>query len=122
MTPYIFTGLPAKQQYYSVHGIVKTDINEIVEAVSEVCEVPVHDIFGPARKAEPTEARSIAIGLITISNPELTLKQLGKIFNNRHHATIIYARECYNTFLRNDKNYRHKVEKVKKNCMWEYPF
>lgn len=86
----------------------------IIQSVSEVTGICIEDIIGANRKAEFTEARSIAIGLISETNPELSSQRIGVMFNNRHRATVKYAKECFENYTKTDRNYRHLVEQAKK--------
>lgn len=114
MNAQIYAGLPPKQQHRALHGILIGHPKEIIEAVSLVLEVRYNDIIGATRLRTVVEARHIAIGLIAIANPEFTLKQIGKLFSNRHHATVIYSKENFADLYQYNAPFKNKVDQVKK--------
>lgn len=112
--PYAFAGLPEKEQRFTRHGIKVGEPEEIISAVSEVLDIPFDQITGRFNKREPVEARHIAIGMIAMANPKLSLKAIGRIFSGRDHSTIIYSKNNFENLYKTDKQFREKVNAVKK--------
>lgn len=113
MNPYIYTGLPEKTQYYSRHGITVSEPSEIIHVVSTQLGVTYGQITSSSRLRIIAEARCIAIGLISIAQPNLTLKQIGKMFGNRDHSTIIYSKALFFDLYSHNPPFRIKVDLVK---------
>jgi chromosomal replication initiation ATPase DnaA len=112
MDQYIFTGLPETKKHSFRFQIKEGGPDEIIEAVSQGLRVSKDTLLGPSRKREVSEARFICFGMILLANPNMTLKELGKLFS-RDHSTIIYGREVYNTLVGHDKVFQNKVLRVK---------
>jgi chromosomal replication initiator protein len=110
---YIYTGLPDKKKEDFVQRIKIRNPNEIVNEVCEVFKVDKRDLLSTTRKRDVVEARYIAITLILNANPEMTLKEVGDIFN-RDHSTVIYARETYNKLIALEKGFQNKVALIRK--------
>jgi chromosomal replication initiation ATPase DnaA len=85
--------------------------DKIIEAVCEALKVNRDDLLGPERTARLKVARRIAIGLILMSDPEIRLKQVAKIFG-RNHTTIIYNRDLFYDQNGNDRELTNKVKMV----------
>lgn len=112
MTPYIYAGLDDKSRHYARHKIKIGEPNEIIDVVCSVLKLNIHDLVGSTRLRDIVEGRQIAIGLISVANPQMTLKQIGKMFN-RDHSTIIYARRTFDSLYEFDSLYKSKVEQIK---------
>ena len=87
--------------------------NEIIKTTCEVLQVSQKEIAGLSRKREIVMARQIAITLIATSNPEITLKQIGRMFGYRHHATILHSKGAYKDLYGVDKEFTKTANKVK---------
>lgn len=114
INPNIYVGLTDQKQMQARTGRKEFDANIIIEAVCSSLEIDREDLLSTCRKRVLAEARCIAIGLVMEANPDLLLIRVAKIFN-RHHATILYCRQVYNTLYKRDKSFTNKVEKVLKN-------
>ncbi len=94
----------------------KLTIDDIIEYVAEYYRVEPSELKGESRSKEIVTPRYVAIYLAR----ELTnasLPQIGSVFGNRKHATILYAYEStkknkeFNHELRNEiKGLRDKIE------------
>jgi chromosomal replication initiation ATPase DnaA len=112
MDPFIFTGLPDSKKREAVNNIKQTDPEVIITAVCEALEVSRTDLVGPRRFDDLSQARHIAIRLMMLANPRLTLKQVGRIFS-RHHSTVINSITVYDELMETSKEFRQKVALVK---------
>lgn len=83
----------------------------IIGAVCEALKIKRDDLFGPKRSAQLKVVRRIAIGLILISDPMITLKEVGQMFG-RNHTTIIYNRDQFYDHNGTDRELTNKVKMV----------
>lgn len=113
MSPEIFVGLPIKQQYYAKHGIKMNDPNDIIKATCSVLDLRYEDIISKLRTRDLVIARQISMALIAFTNPDLSLKNIGKMFGNRHHSTVIYSKEQYSDLYGRDKFFTKIADRVK---------
>lgn len=109
---YIYTGLPEDKKDDFILRIKERDPKLITVAVCEMLGVTLDQLKSNTRKRDVVEARYIAMSLIMIANPELTLKEVGAMFN-RDHSTVVYARDTYNKLMEGDKAFQDKVALVK---------
>jgi len=112
MTPYIYAGLDDKSRHYARHKIKIGDANEIIDVVCSVLQLFPEQLVGKSRLRDIVEGRQIAIGLIRVANPKMTLKQIGRIFN-RDHSTVIHSRRTFDNLYEIDAQYTQKVNQVK---------
>lgn len=110
--PYIYTGLPNRQQVLTRLGRRTDDVETIIEATCEVLNVGRDELVSRKRTRRLTEARCIAIGLILSVRSDVTLVALGKIMGGRDHSTIIHNRQLYNDLYKSDKIFTDKTNKV----------
>jgi len=113
MTAQIFVGLPQNVKHDFTHGIKIASTEGIIDSVSAVLNIEAKFIKGNSRKREFVEARQIAIGLIYEAYPKLTLKTVGRIFN-QHHSTIIYSKKTFDDLYLTNKAFKQKVISVKR--------
>lgn len=66
-------------------------VSDVIDIVVEKTGVEYAELVGQSRKRGMVNARQCAIWLIKKHAPSITLQELGKVFGNRHHATIIHA-------------------------------
>jgi chromosomal replication initiation ATPase DnaA len=83
----------------------------VIQAVCEALKVNKDDLLGPERSGKLKVARRIAIGLILMADPMITLKQVGQIFS-RNHTTIIYNRDQFYDQNGIDRELTNKVKMV----------
>jgi chromosomal replication initiation ATPase DnaA len=96
----------------SVRSTVQGQTPEkIIEAVCEALKVKRDDLLGPERSGKLKVARRIAIGLILMADPMITLKEVGQIFG-RNHTTIIYNRDQFYDQNGTDRELTNKVKMV----------
>jgi chromosomal replication initiator protein len=109
---YVYTGLPDEKRNEFTSRTKERDSEIIVSEVCSVLSVTVDQLKSNTRKREVVEARFIAMALIMIANPDLTLKEVGAMFN-RDHSTVVYARDTYKKLMEGDKAFQDKVALVK---------
>jgi len=78
----------------------------IINVVSGGTNVSINDLTGKSRLRDLCYARMVAMHLIRKYRPTMSLKDIGRLFQNRDHSTIIHALRCvedsdYNPVLRN---------------------
>ena len=84
----------------------------IIHAVSRVTGISTDDIKSHNRKREIVDARKIALFII-YDKCGYSLNRVGKIFDNMHHASIIYSNRSYFDLFETDKEFRLKVLEIK---------
>lgn len=108
MNPQVYIGLEKDKQA----TFKETSPVQMIKAVCTACNVTEEQLKGLSKKRDPLEARYIAINLIMESNPLLTLKKVGAMFN-RHHSTIVHSREVFDNLFRFNSEFRLKVIAIK---------
>lgn len=63
------------------------------------------DLEGASRKREFVTVRQMCMYFISWKT-ELTLKQIGAMFGNRDHSTVIYAKETINDLMDTDRLFK----------------
>lgn len=79
--------------------------------VSNEMNVSLLKLQSNIRKRRVVEARQIAMFLIRKHTDE-TLKQVGRMFGNRHHSSIIYACQTVEDLIETDKEYKKLISKL----------
>lgn len=114
MTPEIYAGLPAVHKFNFSNKILISEPNMIIDCVCSVLEVERKHIMSGIRVRPIVEARHICIGIISETNPNITLKKIGAMFGGLHHSTVLHSKFTFADLYEVDKKYREKVDKVKK--------
>ena len=86
---------PANNLSYHLHSKrrwAKEDPSKVLKIVSEYTGIPEHDIIGRGKKANTPYARHLAMYMMRWKTG-LSLKQIGKLFANCHHTSVIYGVE-----------------------------
>lgn len=91
-TEFIKSGEPQTDELRAMsRAIGKTETSELViQQVCDIFKITEEEIKGKERFAECVDARHIAMYILL--DKELSLTEVGKIFD-RHHATVIHARD-----------------------------
>lgn len=66
-------------------------VQEIIESCAERYGMRAADITGPRIGAAYVQARHEAIALAYVARPDMSLPQIGRLFGNRNHTTILHA-------------------------------
>lgn len=81
----------------SVPKVVNIE-GQIIKLVCREFDVTYEEITGKNRKRVFVDPRQIAMKLIK-DNSHKTLKQIGELFSNRDHSTVIHAVETANILI-----------------------
>ena len=97
----------------------KLTINDIIEIVAQYYRIEPSEIKGDSRAKEVVTPRYVAIYLAR----ELTkasLPQIGTIFGNRKHATVLYAYEKTKEMKEYDHNLKQEINGLKEKIESEF--
>lgn len=100
---------PIDTQKFKSHIKVK-NVGSLILSVSKALSLPKDEVVGLSRKRKFIDARIISVGLILTAYPNMKLKDIGTYFN-RHHSTIMSARDNFNGLLGNS-DFRKKLAEV----------
>ena len=91
----------------------KADISadEIANIVSGVLNISFSDMKSQTRKRPVVEARQIATHLIRKHTDE-TLVNIGKMFGNRDHSTVVYACNTVADLRQTNKIFKQLISKL----------
>ena len=79
----------------------KADSSKIINTVADYYSISVEQLTGTARKYQVSLARQVAIYLIRIIL-DLPYTEIGKLFSNRDHSTIIHSISKVDEMLKTD--------------------
>lgn len=88
-------------------------VKRIAEIVAKYYDISVSDIYGLRRVRELSEPRYMAIFLAYRLTENITLSQVGEVFN-RDHSTVSYCLRSMVGLLEVDSLIRHKYERLTK--------
>lgn len=86
----------------------------IIQTVSNYYKIKPSDLLGTSRKGEFVVARHMAIWLIK-KILDLSLVDIGKLFSNRDHTTILSAVKKIETQIHIDKAVKMAADKIEQN-------
>lgn len=84
----------------------------IRSVVASYYDITVSDMDSKSRKAEIALPRQVAMYLCRL-NVDISLNNIGKMFGNRHYATVIHAIDKIESDLRTDDGLKHDIEQIK---------
>ena len=90
--------------------------NAIINTVARNFSVSPNDITGKSRDKKITQARHIAI-MLCRELLGLSLPQVGRLFGNRDHSSVIHSIRKINQLQDSDKHMHSEVEKIRKLCL-----
>ncbi len=70
-------------------------IGEVLVLVSDVTGCPVPDLVGPRRARNCAWPRFLAVHLLLVLRPDLSLPAIGRALGNRDHTTVMAARNKF---------------------------
>lgn len=70
-------------------------IADVLELVASVTGCPVPDLVGPRRARNCAWPRFLAVHLLLLLRPDLSLPAIGRALGNRDHTTIMAARNKF---------------------------
>lgn len=84
---------------------------EITKIVSVSLDISLSDMRSETRKRPVVEARQIAMHLIRKHTDE-TLVNIGKMFGNRDHSTVIYSCQTVEDLRQTNKIFKQLISKL----------
>jgi len=91
---------------------VPTTAEQIQQQVAALFAISVEELVSSSRAATPLRARQIAI-LLTRELTELSLPQIGRLFGNRDHSTILNSLRRAETSLAQDEDLAARVDALR---------
>ena len=86
----------------------------ILEYISKFYNVDEAIIRGQQRNRDAVQARQIAMYLIR-NMTSLSLDDIGKVFDNRDHSTVLYSIQQVEKKMKTDSAFAEKVKAIKTN-------
>jgi len=87
------------------------NIGNIQQSVSDYFNIPIDKIIGKTRKRNIVIARQIAM-FFAKKMTSLSLKEIGKQFGKRDHATVLYSIKTVNDLMDSDPLFQDTVSKL----------
>lgn len=87
--------------------------DKLQSVVSSFYNIPLSEMIGKKRNAKYTLPRHIAMYLLK-NLYNLTYKEIGSLFSNRDHSTVLAACEKIDNELKVDENLRLAIESIKR--------
>lgn len=87
--------------------------------IGHICtrfKVREEDLKSVCRKREFVIPRQICMFFIDLYTT-LTLKEIGALFSNRDHSTVIYAKECVRDLCFVDKKYKQVIDEINEDII-----
>ncbi len=91
----------------------KVSAQKILNVVASYYNLSVSQITGKIKTGQIVNARHISIYLIR-NLLDVSLKQIGEIFSNRDHTTIMHSIEKVEEMLKDDKQTKTVIDELKK--------
>lgn len=113
VSPYIYAGLEDSSKMLMRKGIKPNTPSRIINGICEYLHLTKDQLLSQSRKRELVEARQIAMAFIRFTNPKVSLKEIGTMFGDRDHSTVIYSVQNYEALYKRDKRFRSKVNAIK---------
>ena len=92
---------------------------EIKNTVAEYFKIPVVDIESNSRKREFVKARHIAMNCFILLT-DFSLNRIGREFNGKDHASIIFACKSVNNQAYYYPGYRFELKEVLSKLGWYF--
>ena len=89
-------------------------VERIRDVVCDYFDLSVDAISTKSRKREVVQARQIAMYLIR-SMTNLSLDEIGKVFDNRDHSTVLYSIQQIEKKMKKDPAFAETVKEIKTN-------
>lgn len=90
----------------------KADSSKIINTVADYYSISTEQLTGTARKYQVSLARQVAIYLIRIIL-DLPYTEIGKLFSNRDHSTIIHSISKVDEMLKTDSQIKTVIDNLK---------
>lgn len=113
----IFAGLPEQSAYAFLATITPpTELQKAIHIKHTVCNylnVEADNTESSYRGRTVTECRQICM-YITLRKTKLGQKAVGKLYGNRDHTTVIYARDTVNDLMDSNNGFKEKIKTIEK--------
>ena len=102
---------PILQNSFSTGTFKKLSVTDIQKEVADFYKVSVQDIIGPKRARPIAHARQVAIYLCQ-KMLGLTQSEIGKLFGNRDHSTIMYSVSTVTTQVKENWEFKEELDLI----------
>ena len=89
-------------------------VERIIKEVARTFSVTEEDIRSSKRSAQISTSRQIAMYIVR-EITQMPLAEIGKEFNGRDHATVVYALQKVENMIKKDSHQKEIVEDIIKN-------
>lgn len=72
----------------------------LMEVTARETGVSMDELVGPSRLKEVVSARHLAMWRIAMSRPDMSLPQIGRLFGDRDHTTVLHGIRRYDAIIR----------------------
>ena len=86
-------------------------IDDVIQGVSSITNIPENKLIGKGRKMEVSHARQMAMYLCR-EMVGASLENIGLHFGGRDHSTVIHACRTIKVKLQKDTNFRQQIEGI----------
>jgi len=109
--PELYAGLHKDDRVRFKREYHKSYLYVVLNTVCSIYNVSAENVLGKSRERIFTYPRFTTIKIL-MDSKLYTLKQLGTIFSNRDHSTIIHNLNVFNDIHDTDKDFRSKYERA----------
>lgn len=88
----------------------------VIDKLCETLHVTYPELKSQVRERKLTEARQIACKLLR-DRAGMTLKAIGDLLGDRHHATVLYSIDTAETLIEQSKIFREKYNMVERKIL-----
>jgi len=89
--------------------------SEIISYICRYYEIDEATLRGQERRRDVTTARQIAMYLMRRINPNMSLNDIGKEFEERDHSTVLHSLEKVEKQMRSDPSFSETVKEITTN-------
>ena len=102
---------PILQNSFSTGTFKRLTVTDIQKEVADFYHINVQDIIGPKRSRPIAHARQVAIYL-SQKMLGLTQSDIGKLFGNRDHSTVMYSISTIATQVKENWEFKEELELI----------
>ncbi len=93
----------------AVTRMTQVSVEDIVELITQVFAITARDLTGKSRTQAISQPRQIAMYMLR-EHTELSLEDIGRVFGNRDHTTVLYAVTKIRDRSQNDRLFRNMLD------------
>lgn len=112
--PSITMAQSAIRDILSINQPTPVTVERIIKEVGRTFSVSEEDIRSAKRSAQISTSRQIAMYIVR-EITQMPLAEIGKEFNGRDHATIVYALQKVESMIKKDSHQKEIIEDIIKN-------